>query len=385
MAHLHLEHLSKTFGGSVRALADVSFEVGDQEAVFVLGPSGAGKTTMLRLIAGLEDPDGGGIAIGGRSVVSETPGQRNVAMVYDKHSLFPHLSVFENMAYPLRIRKIPAAAMRDRIAQVAGTLQITELLQRMPGQLSGGQMQRVAIGRALVRDADLFLMDEPISHLDAQLRDRMRVEFKRLQKDFKATILYVSHDQLEAMTMSDRIVVLSAGRIEQIGPPQEIFDRPASRFVATFVGEPAMNTTPVRLSGAEGRFSVELGATKIPVDAEWLKSSGALASGRADFILGIRPQHLHMANPDDSGPYVVRGRLYAVEILGSRALFDVATGTEIVRVMTSTADLARFPHEINAPVAFCVDPDAVYLFEPETGRTCAQARFSDRSGHKTQH
>jgi ABC-type sugar transport system ATPase subunit len=385
MAHLRLERVRKTFGSGTVAVADVSFDVHDQEAVFVLGPSGAGKTTTLRLVAGLEGSDGGDIAIGGRSVVAETPGRRNVAMVYDKHSLFPHLSIFENMAYPLRIRKMAAGPMRERIMQVAETLQITELLQRMPSQLSGGQMQRVAIGRALVRDADVFLMDEPISHLDAQLRARMRVEFKRLQKDFKATILYVSHDQLEAMTMSDRIVVLNAGTVEQIGPPQEIFDRPASKFVATFVGEPAMNTAATRLLQNSGQYSLDVGKSRIPVDAEWLKASGVLDQPQSEFVLGSRPQHLRMAALDDPSPFVVRGRLYAFESLGSRALFDIDIGGQIVRVMASSGDVFRYPRQMNAAVAFCVDPQALYLFDPSTNKTLAQAKFSARSARATRH
>jgi ABC-type sugar transport system ATPase subunit len=376
MAHLSLERLRKTFGASTVAVSDVSFDVADQEAVFLLGPSGAGKTTTLRLVAGLEDPDSGDVRIGGRSVVRETPGQRNVAMVYDKHSLFPHLSVFENMAYPLRIRRMPDAAMRARIGSVAETLQIAELLSRRPGQLSGGQMQRVAIGRALVRDADVFLMDEPISHLDAQLRARMRVEFKRLQKDFKATILYVSHDQLEAMTMSDRIIVLNHGVVEQIGPPQEIFDRPATIFVATFVGEPAMNTAVARVAQASGGYGVTVGSTHIPLDESWLAASGVLGRGAADVVLGIRPHHLRMTAPDDPGPCVVRGTLYAYESLGSRVLYDIDVGDRIVRVLGSSGEASLFPREMNAPVAFGVDPDALYLFDAQTGKTLAHARFS---------
>lgn len=385
MAELRIEGLRKSFGKHTVAVAGVSFNVGDEEAVFVLGPSGAGKTTTLRLIAGLEDPDAGDITIGGRSVIQETPRQRNVAMIYDKHSLFPHLSVFENMAYPLRVRRMAGSAIRERVLRVADTLQITELVRRMPSQLSGGQMQRVAIGRALVRDADVFLMDEPISHLDAQLRARMRVEFKRLQKEFRATILYVSHDQLEAMTMSDRIVVVNVGVVEQVGAPQEIFDRPASRFVATFVGEPSMNIVQTHVFHQGGEFSVAIGSSRVPVEGDWLAAEGVSAGKAGEFVLGIRPQHLRMASIDDAGPCVVPGTLYAFESLGSRALFDIDIGDQIVRVMTTSDEAGRYPRNMGAAVAFTVDSDALYLFDPVSGHTVAQARFSELRRRATSH
>jgi ABC-type sugar transport system ATPase subunit len=377
MAALEIRNLTKTFKNGTVAVRDLSFEVADQEAVFVLGPSGAGKTTTLRLVAGLEDADAGGeVWIGGRNVVHDTPRERNVAMVYDKHSLFPHLSVFENLAYPLRIRRLKPAAMRERIAEVATVLQISELLDRMPSQLSGGQMQRVAIGRALVRDADAFLLDEPISHLDAQLRARMRVEFKRLQREFKATMLYVSHDQLEAMTMADRIVLLDQGRIEQIGEPQHLFDRPVSEFAATFIGEPKINVLPVSLVEEGGRSFIEIGTSLIPVKNEWLARAGLTRSAKRAYRLGMRPQHLRLAAAADRGEHVVHGRIYAVETLGSRAIFDIEIGDSVVRVMTSVDEARRHPFDNGAPVGFEIDPDFIYLFDTQTRRTAAYAEFS---------
>jgi ABC-type sugar transport system ATPase subunit len=244
MAELRIENLAKTFKGGFQALSGISFDVADREAVFLLGPSGAGKTTTLRLVAGLELPSEGSITIDGQDVSGWQPRERNLAMVYDKHSLFPHMTVFENLAYPLRNRKLKDAEIRVPHRDGDETLQVSELLERYPSQLSGGQMQRVAIGRALVREANVYLLDEPISHLDAKLRARMRVEFKRLQRDYRATMLYVSHDQLEAMTMADRIVLINQGRVEQIAPPQQLFDRPETLFAATFVGEPSMNVFP---------------------------------------------------------------------------------------------------------------------------------------------
>jgi ABC-type sugar transport system ATPase subunit len=380
MAELHIENLSKTFKGGFAALRGISLDVADREAVFLLGPSGAGKTTTLRLVAGLEDVTGGRIRINGRDATDFTPRERNLAMVYDKHSLFPHMSVYDNLAYPLRIRKQTEAQMRDRIATVAETLQIEKLLDRKPEQLSGGQMQRVAIGRALVRDADAFLLDEPISHLDAKLRARMRVEFKRLQRDFRATMLYVSHDQLEAMTMADRIVLINKGRIEQIAAPQAMFDRPETLFAATFIGEPVMNTLPARLSETGGQYHITIGTSRIAVPRDWIEAGGAL-SPSGEYVMGIRPQQITLAAPDDFGPGRVDGTVFAVETLGSRVIFDVQAADCLVRVMTSVDTARLFPQHIGAPVAFRVDPDFIYLFDAETGRTLRQARFTERTGH----
>lgn len=342
--------------------------------MFLLGPSGAGKTTTLRLVAGLEDPSSGRIMIGGRDVTDWTPRERNLAMVYDKHSLFPHMTVFENLAYPLRVRKLPEAAVKIRIQSVAETLQIERFLERLPSQLSGGQMQRVAIGRALVREADVFLLDEPISHLDAQLRARMRVEFKRLQRDFKATMLYVSHDQLEAMTMADRIVLINKGKIEQIAPPQEMFDRPATLFAATFIGEPAMNTIPARIVQQAGVVTLALGGSYIPIGWDWadLKTSHT-------YIAGVRPQHLTLAAPDSTQLGRVDGTVFAVETLGSRVVYDIDLEGIVVRVMTSVDAARGYTREIGAAISFKVDPDFIYLFDASSGETVRQARFSLKS------
>jgi ABC-type sugar transport system ATPase subunit len=380
MAELRIEGLSKSFKGDVHALRGISFSVADQEAVFLLGPSGAGKTTTLRLVAGLERPTAGSIRIGGRDVTEWMPRERNLAMVYDKHSLFPHLTVFENLAYPLRIRKLSEADLKNQVEAVAETLQVEQLLARYPSQLSGGQMQRVAIGRALVRQANVYLLDEPISHLDAKLRARMRVEFKRLQRDFQATMLYVSHDQLEAMTMADRIVLINEGNIEQIAPPQKLFDCPDTLFAATFIGEPAMNAIPARLSEEGGAFRLGIGGSQIALDAEWF-GSGVSISPTADYVAGLRPQHIALAAHDDPGGNIVKGRVFAVETLGSRMIFDIEIEAAVVRVLASVDTGRRYPKEIGAPIAFRVDPDFIYLFEVGSGRTVRQARFSRRSIH----
>lgn len=380
MAQIDIDSLAKTFKDGHVALSGIGFDVKDREAVFLLGPSGAGKTTTLRLVAGLEDASRGRIRIGGRDVTDVTPRARNLAMVYDKHSLFPHMSVFENLAYPLRIRKLSDTEMRLRIDAVAETLQIGKLLERMPSQLSGGQQQRVAIGRALVREANCYLLDEPISHLDAQLRARMRVEFKRLQREFQATMLYVSHDQLEAMTMADRIVLINKGSIEQVAAPQHLFDRPETLFAATFVGEPVMNTLPARLSEVGGRPYLSIGNGNVPLDRDWLASGMPLKAG-ADYTLGVRPQQITLCAPDDQCEGRVDGVIFALETLGSRVVFDIDVDDAVVRVMTSVDTARRFPSAIGVPIAFRVDPDFVYLFDPKTGRALRQARFTHRRSY----
>lgn len=375
MADLRIQSLAKTFKDGHAALSGITFDVADREAVFLLGPSGAGKTTTLRLVAGLEDVTAGRIVIGGCDVTELTPRERKLAMVYDKHSLFPHLSIFENLAYPLRIRKMSEAAIKARIAEVTETLQIDTLMDRFPAQLSGGQQQRVAIGRALVREADCYLLDEPISHLDAQLRAKMRVEFKRLQRDFQATMLYVSHDQLEAMTMADRIVLINNGLIEQIAAPQDIFDRPATQFAATFIGEPVMNTLSVSLGEVAGETFLMLGTTPVPVDATWLARGEALP---VNLTLGIRPQQIALSPPGEKVSGRVEGTVFAVETLGSRVIFDIEVGQKIVRVMTTVDAARQYPEEIGAAIAFRVNPDFIYLFDPVSGRTLRQAQFTER-------
>ena len=380
MAELRLENLTKRFKGEVEALRGISFAVAEHEAVFLLGPSGAGKTTTLRLVAGLEKPSRGVVRIGGRDVTDWSPRDRNLAMVYDKHSLFPHLSVFENLAYPLRSRKLAESLIKTRVEAVAEMLQIGEHLTRSPSQLSGGQMQRVAIGRALVREANVYLLDEPISHLDAKLRARMRVEFKRLQREFQATMLYVSHDQLEAMTMADRIVLINRGSVEQIAVPQQLFDRPETLFAATFVGEPAMNVMPARLSGEGGGFQLGIGRSRIPLDRDWVMS-GVAISPDADYLAGVRPQHIALADAGAAGENVVRGQVFAVETLGSRIIFDIEVEASIVRILVPVDVGRRFPHEIGAPIAFRIDADFVYLFDARSSRTVRHARFARRAMH----
>ena len=351
MAGLRVEGIEKAFGHrdargvrAVRAVRDLSFEVADQEFVFLLGPSGAGKTTTLRTIAGLEQPDAGRVLIDGRDMTHAAP--------------------------------------RERIDGVAQILQIERLLERRPRELSGGQQQRVAIGRMLVRRADLFLMDEPISHLDAKLRAHMRLEFKKLQRTFNATILYVSHDQLEAMTMGDRIVVMNHGAVQQAGTPRTIFDRPANRFVAGFVGEPSMNIVDCTLEDAGGATATLcFGRQRLAIERAWLDAAGLSRAARRPLALGIRPQHLTLAASAGPGATdVIRGAVYAAETLGSETILDVEADGTIFRAWIRHRALGAASVEIGAPIALRVEPGAMYLFDADTDATLAFADLSRLDG-----
>ena len=290
MATLDLTSISKSFG-SAKVLHDIDLAIRDKEFVVFVGPSGCGKSTLLRIIAGLEDATTGKIIIGGSDVSQAHPVDRRISMVFQSYALYPHLSVFENIAFPLRVAKMAAPDLDARVRRAADILQLTEKLDMKPGQLSGGQRQRVAIGRSIVREPRVFLFDEPLSNLDAALRGEMRVELSQLHRKLGATMVYVTHDQIEAMTMADRIVVLNGGRVEQFGTPMELYHHPATKFVAGFIGQPNMNFIPAEVLGkdAEG-LSVELtGGQRVvlPVD-----TAGASAGDKVD--VGIRPEDLRI-------------------------------------------------------------------------------------------
>jgi len=319
MAQISLAGVSKKFG-SVEVIRDVSLDVGSGELVVFLGPSGSGKTTLLRMIAGLETIDGGSLLIDG--VQSETlpPGQRNVAMVFQNYALYPHMSVADNMAFGLRNIGLPADTIKARVAEAARMLEMEALLDRRPAELSGGQRQRVAIGRAIVKEPKAFLFDEPLSNLDAALRARTRVELAELHQRLKSTMIYVTHDQVEAMTLADRIVVLNDCRIEQVGTPMEVYTKPASRFVAGFVGSPAMNILKVTLSGAGDRQQARLsdgGLVPVTVPAN--------VTGEID--LGVRPEALTIAADGET-----EGTVSVIERLGERTLVHVRLkdGTSVI-------------------------------------------------------
>jgi multiple sugar transport system ATP-binding protein len=377
MADIEINSLMKQFG-TFKAVDNVNITVNDGEFVFLLGPSGCGKTTTLRMIAGLEMPSSGRIAIDGRNVTFLRPRYRNVGMVFQDYGLYRHLTVFGNIAYPLEVRRLGRAEIASKVEAVARTMQITEVLQRKPDQLSAGQLQRVAIARMLVRDADVFLMDEPMSHLDAQLRGQMRAELRHIQKTVGVTTIFVTHDQLEAMTMADRIIVMKDGEMLQFATPREIFERPATEFVATFVGEPQMNILDARLIRLEGRIVAMTEHFAVPLDADWAERNGLAARLDTPVRVGVRPEHIAIREKPDADHRIV-AELYSFEPTGAENLYVLQCGSAMVTTRTSTTDTAHLSKAEGSSLAARFDPNWIYLFDPATGRTIAQAAGSDVS------
>lgn len=287
MATLSLNNLTKTYPNGYQAIKGVNLAIEDGEMVVLVGPSGCGKSTLLRMLAGLEVISGGELAIDGRTVNDFEPGERDIAMVFQNYALYPHMSIYNNMAYGLKNRKVPKAQIQQKVTEVAKLLELEPLLERTPRELSGGQRQRVAMGRAIVRQPKVFLFDEPLSNLDAKLRVHMRLEIRRLQRRFQTTSVYVTHDQVEAMTLADRLVVLNGGHVEQVGTPIEVYQHPASVFVATFIGSPAMNIIPIRAE--KGKMTLPDGSQFTLSTTHW-NLFGPLQ-------LGIRPEHIVLTEP----------------------------------------------------------------------------------------
>ncbi len=357
MARVLVKNLVKRFG-KVTAVDNVSFEVRDGEFVVLLGPSGCGKTTTLRLIAGLEYPDEGEIWIGDRMVNDLPPKDRDVAMVFQNYALYPHMTVYDNLAFPLKIRKMPREEIDRKVREVARLLQIEELLDRKPGQLSGGQQQRVALGRALVREPKVFLMDEPLSNLDAKLRIYMRAELKRLQRELGITTIYVTHDQAEAMTMADRIVVLNRGRIQQIGSPEELYYRPANVFVAGFIGAPPMNFLEASVEEHDGKLVLNTGVFRIELPERMAEALRAAGLPR-EVIFGIRPEHIEIV---EEGGYPVE--VFVTEPLGGETIIDFKHGDKILKI--------KYPGHFKANpkdvIRIRFKLDEAHIFDKETGR-----------------
>jgi multiple sugar transport system ATP-binding protein len=327
-ASVTFAEVTKLYDG-VAAVNELSLEVGDGEFMVLVGPSGCGKTTALRMVAGLEEITAGEILIGDRVVNDVDPRGRDVAMVFQNYALYPHMTVFENIAFGLRARRAPKSDIRSRVERVGKALGLGELLQRKPRQLSGGQRQRVAMGRAIVRDPRVFLMDEPLSNLDARLRVQMRAEVARVQRDLGVTTIYVTHDQVEAMTMGDRVAVMRGGVLQQTGRPQSVFDRPANLFVASFIGSPPMNLVQARVEERGDGLGVSVGEQEIAVPADVAAARSGLRryAGRA-VGLGIRPEHLRDATGESRG--LLRGTVRATEALGSELLVHLDVDAEPV-------------------------------------------------------
>lgn len=360
MSQLLLHKLHKSYG-STQVLHDVSMDVEDGEFVVIVGPSGCGKSSLLRMVAGLETVSAGDIVIGQRRVNDLEPAARNIAMVFQNYALYPHMSVRQNMSYGLRISGMPASLIEARVNATAATLGLTDLLDRKPRALSGGQRQRVAMGRAIVREPAVFLFDEPLSNLDAQLRVQMRIELELLHQRLRTTSLYVTHDQVEAMTLADRVMVLNAGRIEQIGTPQEIYKHPATLFVAGFIGQPPMNLLRVARN-CHGKLAVE-GSDKKP-QAQPLALPHPASSLPDRLVLGIRPEHLHACAPEAASATV---RVRVLENLGADAqAYCDLNGQEIV---------VRLPDDsgIRGGDLLPIRTDVAHLhyFDPSGGRRIA--------------
>ena len=319
MPHVELTGLSKTFG-AFHALRDISLNIEKGEFCALLGPSGCGKSTLLRLIAGLEDATTGTITINGRDVTDLEPADRRIAMVFQSYALYPHMTVAENIAFSLEAAGMRKADRLARAAEVARTLQLDHLLDRKPALLSGGQRQRVAIGRALVRNPEVFLFDEPLSNLDAMLRVQMRMELSNLHHDLAATMIYVTHDQIEAMTMADRIVVLDHGRIRQVGAPLDLYSQPADRFVAAFIGSPSMNFLPATITAADQGLTLDLGAGARP----FTLTPRSPTPQATKVELGVRPEHASLVAPDAPGA-TLPARIRLVERLGNQTLVHLET------------------------------------------------------------
>jgi multiple sugar transport system ATP-binding protein len=364
MATVTFDHVYKKFG-EVVAVKDLSLEIRDGEFMVLVGPSGCGKTTSLRMIAGLEEISEGTLRIGDRVVNNVPPKDRDIAMVFQSYALYPHMTVRDNLAFGLKLRKTPKAEIQKRVQEAAGMLSLEKLLDRKPRELSGGQRQRVALGRAIVREPAVFLMDEPLSNLDAKLRVQTRAEIARLHQRLKVTTVYVTHDQVEAMTMGQRIAVMSEAVLQQVGTPQALYDHPVNRFVAGFIGSPAMNFLEVNATGSGDQIVLTGEAVSIPLADQF---RGRVNPGPV--IMGIRPEHLELVTSAPSGS--LRGNADVVEYLGNEELIHVnAAGQDIVAVVDSEHRVRPGDAlELKVPL------DKVHLFDAESGLSLSEVAIA---------
>ena len=369
MANLKLSHVKKVYDNGFIAVHDFNLEIADKEFVVLVGPSGCGKSTALRMIAGLEDISEGELYIGDKLVNDFHPKDRDIAMVFQNYALYPHLTVYENMAFALTLKKVDRDEIDEKVRNAAEILGITDLLERKPKRLSGGQRQRVAIGRAIVREPKVFLMDEPLSNLDAKMRNQMRAEIIGLREKIDTTFIYVTHDQVEAMTLGDRIVVMSAGHIQQIGTPQEVFRRPNNTFVAGFIGTPQMNFFPAKLVKSDG-YSVEIDGAVIGMPEKTNKRLADKGMETCDITLGIRPEHIMLTSPDAQG--AIKAKVTVSEMMGSEIYLHVNTnlGPYVISVaLISLPEDRPNGFKSGEEIYFTFGGNLAHLFDPETEKS----------------
>jgi multiple sugar transport system ATP-binding protein len=359
MARVAMRSLNKKYD-DVHAVIDVNLDIGDQEFVVLVGPSGCGKTTTLRMVAGLESITGGQISIDEKVVNELAPMDRDIAMVFQNYALYPHMTVYDNMAFGLKMRKFDRGEIASRVREAADILGIQDLLKRKPRQLSGGQRQRVALGRAIVRHPQVFLFDEPLSNLDAKLRVQMRVELKKLHERLGTTAIYVTHDQVEAMTLGDRVVVMRDGRVQQVGDPMELYNEPANRFVAGFIGSPAMNFAAVRIAAENGSLWAESEDLRIKVPAPVAQRLGRYAA--TEVTLGVRPEDLRIAGDGDNRDLSFDAAIEVVERLGSEILLDVAAGSTSMVASVEPTVTAK----VHERVRLAINPNRLHFFDNQT-------------------
>ena len=380
MATVSMEKINKVYENGFHAVKDMSLDIADGEFMVLVGPSGCGKTTALRMVAGLEDITSGILRIGGKEANDESPKERDIAMVFQNYALYPHMTVAENIGFALKLRHLPKDQLKAKVNDAAEVLGLTDWLDRKPGQLSGGQRQRVAMGRAIVREPSVFLMDEPLSNLDAKLRVQMRAEVARIQRRIGVSTIYVTHDQVEAMTMGDRVTVMRDGTLQQVDTPQHLYDNPDNIFVAAFIGSPAQNLYDAVVG--EGTRSVKLGSQSVMLpDAVAVQRPALRSYVGKDVVIGMRPEHLRAASPDITGPKLV-GDVELIEALGSelvihftidahRVIAEGALDKDEAAAMQSGEGVARVeaktPVKVGDKMTFSVDVEDMQFFDPKTG------------------
>jgi multiple sugar transport system ATP-binding protein len=366
MATVTFDHVWKRYG-EVVAVNDFNLDIQDEEFLVLVGPSGCGKTTALRMIAGLEEVSEGTLRIGERVVNDLAPKDRDVAMVFQSYALYPHMSVYDNLAFGLKLRKVPKAEIDKRVREAAATIELSNLLDRKPKQLSGGQRQRVALGRAIVREPAVFLMDEPLSNLDAKLRVATRAEIARLHQRLRTTVVYVTHDQVEAMTMGDRIAVMNFGVLQQVGAPQDLYEQPVNKFVAGFIGSPAMNFVNVSATTENGRTILKNDSLELPIP-EGLRAS--VADGGKELTAGVRPEHFEVVEGTPPGPgATIRAMTDVVEFLGNEELLHVRVGEHDLVAIVDASRRVR-PGDV---LDLWVPLEKIHLFDTDEGHALGRS------------